>query len=258
MKEETREMIKKTFKKVIFDYWTLKVLFGGLIFGYFRILHRSKVKVVGKENIPKKGITLFYCSHPTMMDPIAVIAVGFYPRVIYDPSSMPWGLAAEENFLPDNSRKMPIIKNIPWLRNKPFLKWTLEGVCIPVKRGRKDPRAYKEAVKKMKEGKNVLIFPEGHRTPEEKSLDEFEPGSAGLFLNADISAVIPVLINNDAKKILPKGQDWPDWSKGKITITFGESIASKLEKYKKGRYRINKRKAREKITETMRDELKKL
>jgi 1-acyl-sn-glycerol-3-phosphate acyltransferase len=70
--------------------------------------------------------------------------------------------------------------------------------------------------------------------------------------------IIPIKIIG-AEKILPRGKEWPDWSKGKITIIFGQSIANRLNRYRKGLYKhLPKKFIYSRIVKIMREELKKL
>jgi 1-acyl-sn-glycerol-3-phosphate acyltransferase len=244
-------------KRFVFSYLLIKVSFGAIVWFYLRIIHRKQIRIIGQENIPRKNRILFYANHPTMMDPILLLTLGFFPQVIFKPGCFPWSLAAEENFLTPDCKKVPILKNIPLIRNLPLAKWALENICIPVKPDRKDPQALKRAVEKLKQGKSILIFPEGHRTKGSQGLDTFQKG-AGLLVYQVQPEIIPIKIIG-AEKILPRGKEWPDWSKGKITIIFGQSIANRLNRYRKGLYKhLPKKFIYSRIVKIMREELKKL
>ena len=235
--------------------YLLKVLFSSAGWLYFRAIHRRRFKVLGKKGLPRENKILFYSNHLTMLDPFLIL-FGFFPLIIFKPNCLPLTLAAEENFLPANCKKVPVIRKIPFIRNLPLMRWALAHFCIPVKQGRRDARALKQAITKMKkEGRSILIFPEGHRA-KGKELDKFQEGIATLYYLSQPTAVIPIKILG-AEKILPIGKQWPDWSKGKICIIFGESISQKLDQIKKeggsSQEIISSR-----IIETMREELIKL
>lgn len=236
--------------------YLFKVLFGFFGWVYFRLIHRRQLRVIGKENIPQENRVLFYSNHPTMMDPLLVLISGFYPQMVFKPNCLPLAPAAEENFLSPDCRKVPVIRKIPFIRDLPLMRWVLIHFCIPVKPGRKDPRALKQAIAKIRKGKSILIFPEGHRTKGEE-LDEFQMGIASLYYFSQPSAVIPINIIG-AKKILPIGGWWPDWSKGKIFLIFGQSISQKLDQIKKKEKISSKKIIYLRIIEKIRKELVKL
>lgn len=236
--------------------YLFKVLFGFFGWIYFRLIHRRQLVVIDKENIPQENRVLFYSNHLTMMDPLLVLISGFFPRMIFKPSCLPLAPAAEENFLSPDCRKVPVIKKIPFIRDLPLMRWVLAHFCIPIKPGRKDPQALRQAIEKMKKGKSILIFPEGHRTKGRK-LDEFQRGIAALYYFSQSTAVIPINIIG-AEKILSIGKQWPNWSKGKIFLIFGQSIGQKLDQIKKEEKISSRKIIYSHIIEAMREELLKL
>jgi len=236
--------------------YLFEVLFGFFGWLYFRLIHRRQVKVIGKENIPQGNRILFYSNHPTMIDPLLILISGFFPQMVFKPNCLPLVPAAAENFLSPDCRKVPVIRKIPFIRDLPLMKWVLVHFCIPVKPGRKDPQTLKQSITKMKKGKSILIFPEGHRTKGEE-LDEFQMGIASLCYFSQPSAVIPINIIG-AEKILPIRGQWPDWSKGKIFLLFGHSISQKLDQIKKEEKNSSKKLIYPRIIKLMREELLKL
>jgi len=208
-------------KKLFLDYLLIRFFIGVVLWIYFRIIHRKQVQVIGKENIPKEGNILIYSNHPSMMDPLLILGIGFFPQIISNPKRLPFTLAAEENFLPKNCRKITFIKNLPVIRDLPILRVIARPCIIPVKEGRNDPIALKIAIKTLRE-KNILIFPEGGRT-KKHPIDNFEEGIASIIYNAKPHYILPVRIKG-VEKILPKGQNWPDWKNAKIEIIFGKPL----------------------------------
>ncbi len=101
------------------------------------------LKVEGKENIPKKGGVLIASNHISYLDPI--VAGLACPRRLFF-------LAKKELF--DNPLFSHLIKSVG---------------AIPIKRGYADLRALREAMRKIDEGKALLVFPQGRRT---KRLDD--------------------------------------------------------------------------------------
>jgi 1-acyl-sn-glycerol-3-phosphate acyltransferase len=66
--------------------------------------------------------------------------------------------------------------------------------CIPVNRDGRDFAAMRAAIRALKEGRVLPIFPEGHIVPESgRRLDEMQPGTAYLAIRAQVP-VIPAYI----------------------------------------------------------------
>ena len=112
----------------------------GAIYIYCKVVYR--VKVVGKENIPKKGPIIICGNHRSFLDPPLIeVTCGRYTRF----------LAKEE------------------LTKNKFLAFL--GVvfnAILVKRDSKEVVAIKESLKTLKYGDCLALFPEGTRNGLEK------------------------------------------------------------------------------------------
>ena len=77
--------------------------------------------------------------------------------------------------------------------------------AFPVLRRRIDIGAVREAIRRLKNGGTLLLFPEGTRTSGEKTARVF-PGVGILSLKADVP-IVPVLIIG-AERALPKKACW--------------------------------------------------
>ncbi len=77
--------------------------------------------------------------------------------------------------------------------NKAVGWWLRHVNCFPVKREAGDKAAIEEALKRLKQGKAVLIFPEGTRT-QDGDLQPFQEGVGFLSCVAHVP-VLPVYIN---------------------------------------------------------------
>lgn len=53
----------------------------------------------------------------------------------------------------------------------PLLRTFIKAFCLPVNRGRPQPSTIKEAVKRLKQGKLIVMFPEGGRSVDGNLLD---------------------------------------------------------------------------------------
>lgn len=147
-----------------------RVIVSFLIRTYCKIVYR--VKIIGKENIPQDGNLLFCGNHRTYLDPpLIIVTAGRYMRF----------LAKEE------LKKNPLFA---------FLGFLYDGIFV--KRDEKDIGPLKTALKTLKEGKCVGLFPEGTRNGLEKNEGKVKNGAAYLALKTN-SKVVPIGIVGPAK-----------------------------------------------------------
>jgi len=187
--------------KRFFFYVLVKVVFGFLAWFYLRL---KGVVVEGKKNIPFGRPTIFYANHPSLLDPFIILTLGFWPKIVFCPSFLPWSLAAEE------------------VMEKFKLKWLLNYVCIPVRRGRGGSEVFRRAESKIKQGQSILIFPEGRRTGREK-LSKLKGGIFILWSLCPDAFLVPVKISGSSL-VLPPNSFWPKWKKHKIKVSFGQKF----------------------------------
>jgi 1-acyl-sn-glycerol-3-phosphate acyltransferase len=130
----------------------------------FRPLYR--IQAIGVEQFPKEGGVLLCCNHISNFDPI-VVGIMIKRNVYY--------MAKEELF------KMPVFGKIVAMCN-----------AFPVKRGMSDREALRKALKVLKEGHVLGLFPEGTRS----RTGELGKGlaGAGFFALKSDAAVIPCAI----------------------------------------------------------------
>lgn len=156
--------MKEFFKKIG------RVIVSFLILTYCRIVYR--VKIIGKENIPEDGRLLFCGNHRTYLDPpLIIVTAGRYMRF----------LAKEE------LRKNPLFA---------FLGFLYDGIYV--KRDSKDITSLKTALKTLKDGNCVGLFPEGTRNGLEKNDGKIKNGAAYMALKTN-ARVIPIGIVGPAK-----------------------------------------------------------
>ena len=149
---------------------------------YCIVVHR--VKIVGKENIPKEGAFIFCGNHRNYLDPPLMVAT----------SSRHMRFLAKEE----------LGKN-PFLH---FLGIVFDGIYV--KRDSKDIVALKTVIKTLKEGECVALFPEGTRNGIEKG-EKVKDGAA-FFTVRTGARVIPVGISGGLKKF------------EKVVIKYGKPI----------------------------------
>lgn len=156
--------MKEFFKKIG------RVIVSFLIRTYCKIVYR--VKIIGKENIPQEGNLLFCGNHRTYLDPpLIIVTAGRYMRF----------MAKEE------LKKNPLFA---------FLGFLYDGIFV--KRDEKDIGPLKTALKTLKDGKCVGLFPEGTRNGLEKNDGKVKNGAAYLALKTN-SKVVPIGIVGPAK-----------------------------------------------------------
>jgi len=151
-----------------------------ILYLYFIIFRR--VKVEGKENIPKNGPVLLYANHPRAWD-MFLIAVFMRRRVHY-------------------MAKAELFKN-------PILRFLLRSVgAFPVSRGKGDIGSVKNVFRLLEQGKVVGVFPEGTRTLK-KDPRKRKAGAAMMALYSKAP-------------VLPVGVEWSNKIFSKVRIVFGE------------------------------------
>ena len=156
--------MKKILKKIAKEFIKF------LISVYCRIVYRIKVK--GKENIPKEGSLIFCGNHKSYLDPVMIVC--------YSNRDMRF-------MAKDELRKNPLFA---------FLGVIFDAILV--KRDSKDITPIKESMKTLKNGGCLGIFPEGTRNGFEKNDGEIKGGAAHLALKTG-AKVIPIGILGIAK-----------------------------------------------------------
>lgn len=130
----------------------------------YKIIYR--VKVIGKENVPKDEAFILCGNHVEFMKvPIIELFTTGRRRVFF-------------------MAKIELLKN-------PILKWLAYLFdVIPVKRGKKDLNAMKQSLKALEQGHILGIFPEGTRNKTNKPI-KAKTGTAYMALRTG-SKVLPV------------------------------------------------------------------
>lgn len=132
---------------------------------YFTLFNR--IQVEGLDNIPKTGAFLLFANHPSMMDTF-LVAYRIKRKVRY--------MAKAELF---ESWIIRVFMNI--------------AGAFPVHRGKGDVGAIKSALRLLKKGEPVGIFPEGTRT-RAKNLSK-KKGGAAMVAILSKAPIVPVGID---------------------------------------------------------------
>mgnify|MGYP001214257453 CR=1 FL=1 len=163
----------------------------------------AKWKIIDKSNVPKKGGCIFIANHIHEIDPPLVLAS-----------------------IPRQTR--PMAKNE--LFKIPFIGWFFRAYgAFPVKRFSADTKTMMVAKKIIKNGKPILMFPEGTRSKDGK-LKKGYPGAAMLAMLAECP-IVPVGITGTQKLTKMKMlRGFFMNRKPILTITFGKMFYLSTDK----------------------------
>jgi 1-acyl-sn-glycerol-3-phosphate acyltransferase len=149
-----------------------RVLYG-LGYFFFRTIFTVvwRLKILGRENVPRSGGLLFAANHTSWADPPMVGCS--LPRPIYF-------MAKQELF------------------DAPLFGWVFRQVnAFPIKRVERDVSAFKTAQRILAAGGALIVFPEGTR----QRTGQFGPVKAGVgMLSVKTGCpVVPVYVHNAHK-----------------------------------------------------------
>lgn len=150
-------------------------------------------RVYRKEKVPKKGAFILASNHVSHLDPPALASAS--PRILY------------------------FMARHTLFENRLF-GWLI-GSCnsFPVRRGEADMGAMKKAIRLLKSGKSLLIFPEGTRS-ETGEMADAQPGLGYLSLMSDAPILPAYVVGTD--KAMPKGSH--RIKLGRVSVYFGDMI----------------------------------
>jgi 1-acyl-sn-glycerol-3-phosphate acyltransferase len=168
----------------------LYFFFKAILYIFFKVFNR--LEVIGAENVPKEGGVIVAANHLSYLDP-PLIGAALKRQATY--------MAKEGLF------------------NIPMLGAVIRLFSFPVRRGRPQPSIIKEAIKKLKQGELIVMFPEGGRSITGSLLE----AKRGIGVIAGISRmpVVPTLIKG-TEKALPVGARF--LQPARITVIFGKPI----------------------------------
>ena len=162
---------------------------------YFRLYHRGRI--YNRERLPDTGAFILAGNHISFFDPPA------------------FGLACK--------REVFYMARDTLFRH-PLANWLLRSWnCVPINRDRGDIGAMRLLLRMLSEGKAVLMFPEGTRSPDGE-LQEARAGIGMVVARARVP-VVPLRIFGTARA-LPKGTSFP--RPVRIDIKFGEPFVYPL------------------------------
>ena len=157
------------------------------------------MQVRGVENLPEQGGYILAVSHQSFFDPFII----------------GWPVPGYITFMArDTLWKSRIYRFGEFLFNASF----------PIRRGGADREALREAQHRIRDGRIVLMFPEGTRT-RDGSLGEVKKGPASVSIRAG-APIVPAIIKG-AYRVWPRGRKIPDlrpWPFNRLKVAYGTPI----------------------------------
>jgi 1-acyl-sn-glycerol-3-phosphate acyltransferase len=167
----------------------------GVLVLLFTVLYRFRA--YGSRRVPKSGAVLLVANHQSYLDPPAI------------------GVGVSHRHLDYVARH--------GLFGGKVLGWLLKQFnSLPIREQGGDTGAIKEILRRIGDGRAVLIFPEGTRTFD-GSMSEFKRGVAVLVKRSGCP-VVPIAVEGcfDA---WPRQKKWPNLFGKRIAVAFGRPIA---------------------------------
>ena len=162
---------------------------------YFRLYHRGRI--YNAERLPDEGAFLLAGNHVSFLDP------PFF------------GLCC---------RREAFFMARDTLFRNPLANWILRSWnCVPISRGRGDIAAMRAVLRMFAEGKAVLMFPEGTRSPDGR-LQEPRAGIGMVVARAGVPVLPMRIFGTD--RALPRGASLP--RPARVQIKFGKPFVYPL------------------------------
>ena len=151
------------------------------------------IRVLGRGHVPRTGPVLLLCNHQSYLDPI-LCGLGLPRELDY--------VARESLF-----------------RNRLFGRYISSLNAFPIQRGQADIGAIKTILRRLHDGRAVVLFPEATRTVDGR-IRPIKSGFALIARRAQVPTV-PVVVDG-AYEAWPRHCAWP--SLARIYVMFGEPI----------------------------------
>lgn len=172
--------------------WLLYQFFCSLFRIIFRLIFRTRI--IGRERVPRHGPLLLVSNHLSFADPPLL------------------GVATP--------RQVEFMAMVELFRH-PVLGGLVRAVgSFPVDRSRVDHTAAREAIRRLRAGHCIAIFPEGGIRLAERSVlggdPQIRPGAEMLALLGN-APILPVIIRDSRKPY-----NWRNWFRREtMSVTFG-------------------------------------
>ena len=156
-----------------------------------------RVDADGLENVPRDRPCVYMSNHQSVVDIVAIIAT----------LPVAWRFVAK--------------RELTWI---PVFGWALvlgHQIIVDRKNRESSVKSLVRAAERVRAGANVIIFPEGSRSPD-ASLREFKSGGFHLALQAGVP-IVPIAISG-SWRISPKRSLRIE--SGRVLVRYGEPIAT--------------------------------
>jgi 1-acyl-sn-glycerol-3-phosphate acyltransferase len=151
------------------------------------------LRTFGADNVPREGAVLLAANHTSALDP-PVVGAGVRRPLQY--------MAKAELF------RVPLLGSLISRLN-----------AYPVERDGADAGALRHALLLLREGRALLVFPEGTRGTE-GTLQRGRAGAGMLAARSEVP-VVPVYVEGTGR-VLPRGASRP--KRGRITVRYGAPL----------------------------------
>ena len=149
------------------------------------------ITVHGYEHVPRRGAFIIASNHRSYIDPLIL------------------GLSSR--------RRLSYVAKAEIFKNKMFA-WVLHEVgAFPIQRHAADLKALKEALRRLKGGSPLVVFPEGTRLSESKKVN---PGVGFLAAKSGVP-ILPAFIHG-SEGVLPPGAKF--LRRHPVTVRFGNPV----------------------------------
>lgn len=142
-----------------------------IILPFYKLFYMPKV--IGKENLPKSGSYVLVCNHFAKVDAFMIVDLV--------------------------KKKINFMAKKEWFDTKFKNKLFRSLGAIPVDREKADFSSIKTCLKILKDGKPLVVFPEGTRNKTNTELQEIHGGANLIAFKAGVP-IIPVGMNKRFKK----------------------------------------------------------
>ena len=189
-----------------------------------------RVEISGLGNIPKEGTLIFLSNHQSGLDVFILRAFlpGYFSIVL-----------------------MQQVFNIPIFKN-----FAAQGgqILVDLTSSKQAFLAMRKIISLMRRGENILIFPEGTRSPDGNLL-EFKEGAAMLVLEAN-KPVVPIAISGSFKIMQRDELYGLRVRPGRVKVKIGAPMTfTELQEVNLENARIVNAKLRERVQSLMRERL---
>lgn len=172
-----------------------------IILPFYKLFYMPKV--IGKENLPKSGSYVLVCNHFAKVDAFMIVDLV--------------------------KKKINFMAKKEWFDTKFKNKLFRSLGAIPVDREKADFSSIKTCLKILKDGKPLVVFPEGTRNKTNTELQEIHGGANLIAFKAGVS-IIPVGMNKRFKKFgknyvyIGKPYTLDEFKGEKFTAELGEKM----------------------------------